>query len=148
LKAHVGEWGTADDVWRAVELLELDEVQDGIAASASRAVMRALANVRIRLNLCPTSNVMLGRVGKLEEHPIRALYDAGVNARGQRASVIREQKFEVLRTRKTMIAVLDQRQRRRIAAESLHQRERVRVGHVLVAHAATPSPRRSWRAPA
>jgi Adenosine deaminase len=31
-KAHVGEWGTADDVWRAVELLELDEVQRGIAA--------------------------------------------------------------------------------------------------------------------
>ncbi len=26
LKAHVGEWGTANDVWRAVELLELDEV--------------------------------------------------------------------------------------------------------------------------
>lgn len=78
LKAHVGEWGTADDVWRAVQLLELDEVQHGIAASASPAVMRALANARIRLNLCPTSNVMLGRVRKLEEHPIRALYDAGV----------------------------------------------------------------------
>jgi adenosine deaminase len=43
LKAHVGEWGTADDVWRAVEQLELDEVQHGIAAAESPAVMRLLA---------------------------------------------------------------------------------------------------------
>jgi adenosine deaminase len=27
LKAHIGEWGDADWVWRAVEELELDEVQ-------------------------------------------------------------------------------------------------------------------------
>lgn len=78
LKAHVGEWGTADDVWQAVELLELDEVQHGIATSTSPQAMRALANAGIRLNLCPTSNVKLGRVGRLEDHPIRVLYDAGV----------------------------------------------------------------------
>jgi adenosine deaminase len=33
LKAHVGEWGDADSVQRAVEELELDEVQHGIAAA-------------------------------------------------------------------------------------------------------------------
>jgi adenosine deaminase len=78
LKAHVGEWGTADDVRRAVEVLELDEVQHGIAASESTAVMRFLANQRIRLNICPTSNLMLGRVARLQDHPIRTLFDAGV----------------------------------------------------------------------
>jgi Adenosine deaminase len=78
LKAHVGEWGTADDVWRAVEELELDEVQHGIAAAASPSVMRMLADNHIRLNVCPTSNVMLGRVDELAKHPIRKLYDAGV----------------------------------------------------------------------
>jgi adenosine deaminase len=35
LKAHVGEWGDADTVQRAVEELELDEVQHGIAAAQS-----------------------------------------------------------------------------------------------------------------
>ena len=30
------------------------------------------------LNVFPTSNLMLGRVGALESHPIRKLYDAGV----------------------------------------------------------------------
>lgn len=78
LKAHVGEWGTADDVWQAVELLELDEVQHGIAAASSPSTMRFLAAAGVRLNVCPTSNVMLGRIARLEDHPIRQLYDAGV----------------------------------------------------------------------
>ena len=73
LKAHVGEAGTADDVWRAVEVLELDEVQHGIAAAESPQVMRMLADAGVRLNLCPTSNLKLGRVGRLEDHPIRRL---------------------------------------------------------------------------
>jgi adenosine deaminase len=78
LKAHVGEWGDADSVWRAVEELELDEVQHGIAAADSAVVMRYLAHHRIRLNICPTSNLMLGRVEDLTSHPIRKLFNAGV----------------------------------------------------------------------
>jgi adenosine deaminase len=79
VKAHVGEWGSADDTWRAVEELELDEVQHGIAAAASSpSIMQRLADRCIRLNLCPTSNVMLGRVESLAEHPIRRLFHAGV----------------------------------------------------------------------
>lgn len=78
LKAHVGEWGTADDVLRAVELLELDEVQHGIAAAQSKSVMASLAAAGTRLNICPTSNLKLGRVASLRDHPIRRLYDAGV----------------------------------------------------------------------
>lgn len=78
LKAHVGEWGSADDVWRAVEELELDEVQHGIAAAGSGPVMRQLADNNIRLNVCPTSNVMLGRVEHIASHPIRKHYEEGV----------------------------------------------------------------------
>ena len=78
LKAHVGEYGGADEVKRTVEMLHLDEVQHGIAAAESPAVMNWLADNRIRLNVCPTSNVMLGSVADLQSHPIRALYDHGV----------------------------------------------------------------------
>lgn len=78
LKAHVGEWGSADDVKREVELLELDEVQHGIAAAGDKRVMRFLADNHIRLNITPTSNLMLGRVKSLGEHPIAALYRNGV----------------------------------------------------------------------
>lgn len=45
LKAHVGEWGKAEDVHRVVECLELDEVQHGISAAEDPSVIRFL-NVR------------------------------------------------------------------------------------------------------
>ena len=78
LKAHVGEFGSAEDVRRTVEVLDLDEVQHGVAAGDSTDVMRWLADRGVRLNVCPTSNVMLGVVAELSDHPIRRLYDHGV----------------------------------------------------------------------
>lgn len=79
LEAHVGEWGTADDVIKAVEVLHLDEVQHGIAAAQSEEAIRFLVKNRIRLNITPTSNVLLGRVKDLGSHPIRRLYRSGVD---------------------------------------------------------------------
>ncbi|WP_432664373.1 adenosine deaminase [Wukongibacter baidiensis] len=78
LKAHVGEWGDADSVKRAVSELELNEVQHGIAASQSLQVMNWLSENNIQLNICPTSNVMLGRVESIKNHPIRRLFDNGI----------------------------------------------------------------------
>lgn len=79
LKAHVGEWGTAEDVRRAVECLELDEVQHGIAAAEDASVVRFLADNHIRLNITPSSNYLLGRVRDLKSHPIAKLYHSGVD---------------------------------------------------------------------
>jgi adenosine deaminase len=78
LKAHVGEYGTADDVMGAVEVLELDEVHHGIAVASSPQIMKWLAEHKIQLNVCPTSNVMLGLVDSYEKHPIRKLFDYGI----------------------------------------------------------------------
>ena len=75
LKAHVGEFGSADDVMEAVEELELDEVHHGIAAAQSVQIMKWLANNRIQLNVCPTSNIMLKVVDGYANHPIRRLFD-------------------------------------------------------------------------
>lgn len=79
LKAHVGEFGTADDVMEAVEELELDEVHHGIAATKSDFIMKWLADHKILLNICPTSNVMLNVVHNYKDHPIKLLYHAGVS---------------------------------------------------------------------
>ncbi|SFC07996.1 adenosine deaminase [Butyrivibrio sp. YAB3001] len=79
LKAHVGEWGTAEDVRRAVECLELDEVQHGIAAAEDPSVIRFLSDNHIRLNITPSSNYLLGRVKDLKSHPIAELYRNGVD---------------------------------------------------------------------
>ncbi|HKM35531.1 MAG TPA: adenosine deaminase [Lachnospiraceae bacterium] len=78
LKAHVGEFGTADDVREAVEELELDEVNHGIAAANSKPIMKFLADHQIQLNICPSSNVMLSIVEDYKYHPIRQLLEAGI----------------------------------------------------------------------
>ena len=77
-KAHVGEFGDAEEVRRTIEILDLDEVQHGIGAAESVEVMRWLSENQIQLNVCPTSNVMLDGVSDLASHPIRVLYDNGV----------------------------------------------------------------------
>ena len=79
LKAHVGEFEDADEIRRTVEVLDLDEVQHGIAAAESIEIMRWLVENQIQLNVCPTSNVMLDGVPDLASHPIRVLFDNGVS---------------------------------------------------------------------
>ncbi|MCD4657390.1 MAG: adenosine deaminase [Planctomycetes bacterium] len=78
LKAHAGEFCPAEKIQEAVEELELDEVQHGISAAASPKVMKFLADNKIRLNICPTSNVMLSRVPEMKAHPAKILYDNGI----------------------------------------------------------------------
>ena len=79
LKAHIGEWGTSDDIRRGVEILGLDEIQHGISAVESEEVIKYLIDNKIRLNITPTSNVKLGRVSSICDHPIKELYRAGVD---------------------------------------------------------------------
>lgn len=78
-KAHVGEWGTARDVVTAVEALHLSEVQHGIAAADDEGVMDFLAERKIRLNITPSSNVLLGRAPEMKNHPIAKLYRHGID---------------------------------------------------------------------
>jgi adenosine deaminase len=78
-KAHAGEFGNADSVRKTVEVLELDEVQHGIGAAESLEVMKWLSRNGISLNVCPESNVSLKRVKSYKTHPIRILFDHGVN---------------------------------------------------------------------
>lgn len=78
LKAHAGELRGADSVRRAVELFDLDAVQHGISAAEDPAVVDYLAKRGTTLNICPTSNVRLGRARSIAAHPVAALYRAGV----------------------------------------------------------------------
>lgn len=78
-RMHVGESGTANDVRKAVEVFGLDEVHHGIGAAESEEVMRFLADNRIQLNVCPSSNVMFGYASSYKAHPIKVLFENGVS---------------------------------------------------------------------
>ena len=77
-KMHVGETGSAEDVRKAVEILGLSEVHHGINASESKETMRFLSDNHIQLNICPSSNVMLGFTKDYATHPIKLLVENGV----------------------------------------------------------------------
>ncbi len=77
-KAHAGEFSDAKSVRYFVEYFDLDEVQHGIGAAADDSVLRFLADRKVRCNVCPESNVVLGAVPSLEAHPIKKMMDAGV----------------------------------------------------------------------
>ncbi|HMD31049.1 MAG TPA: adenosine deaminase [Candidatus Acidoferrales bacterium] len=86
---HAGEVGGADEVRRVVEILGAERVGHGIAAIQDPAVVEFLAERRVPLEVCPTSNLRTGALSKLtgrpaagpaklSEHPVAELFRAGV----------------------------------------------------------------------
>lgn len=78
LKAHAGEFYGSDNVRKAIESLELDELQHGIGAANDEYLMDLIKERDIRLNVCPSSNIILGAVDDIKKHPIRVLFDKGI----------------------------------------------------------------------
>jgi adenosine deaminase/aminodeoxyfutalosine deaminase len=77
LTAHAGETGGPESVWAALRL-GAERIGHGIAAARDPELMRHLRERDIPLEICITSNLATGVVQRLEDHPIRRLYDAGV----------------------------------------------------------------------
>lgn len=78
-KVHIGEFSNHQSIKEAILLLNPDEIQHGIRAVDSRETMDLILDRDIRLNLCPQSNISLGAVNDLKSHPIRELFDHGIN---------------------------------------------------------------------
>ncbi len=77
LTAHAGEACGPESVWAALEL-GAERIGHGIAAVRDPALMRHLRDRDIPLEICITSNLVTGVVRRIEDHPVRRLYDAGV----------------------------------------------------------------------
>jgi adenosine deaminase len=75
---HAGEDAGPESVRGALETLEAERIQHGVRSVEDGALVAELAERRIPLAICPTSNLRLGVVASLDEHPLRELWDAGV----------------------------------------------------------------------
>jgi aminodeoxyfutalosine deaminase len=75
---HAGEVTGAATVWDAVRELGAERIGHGIHSVQDSALLAYLAEHRIPLEVCPTSNVRTRAVPSLDEHPLPALAAAGV----------------------------------------------------------------------
>ncbi len=75
---HAGETTGPQTIWDALRDLGAERIGHGTSATQDPALLAHLAEHRIALEVCPTSNIATRAVATLEEHPIKEMVAAGV----------------------------------------------------------------------
>jgi len=75
---HVGEEGPVDDLRTAVRELGVRRIDHGFPLLDDPDLTSEVIDRRIALTCCPTSNMEIGLIDHIADHPIIALRDAGV----------------------------------------------------------------------
>lgn len=75
---HAGEGDGPPSVWAAIETLRADRIGHGVRAGEDPELVEVLADRRIPLEVCPSSNVCTRVVPSLDDHPIVDLWRRGV----------------------------------------------------------------------
>jgi len=75
---HAGETTGPQTVWDALTELRAERIGHGTSAVQDPKLLAHLAEHRIPLEVCPTSNIATRAVATLDEHPIRQMVEAGV----------------------------------------------------------------------
>ncbi|MFJ9432787.1 adenosine deaminase [Streptomyces sp. NPDC101490] len=75
---HAGETTGPQTVWDAIHDLGAERIGHGTTSVQDPALLAHLAEHRIALEVCPTSNIATRAVATLDEHPIRRMVEAGV----------------------------------------------------------------------
>ncbi|MFF5639147.1 adenosine deaminase [Streptomyces sp. NPDC012825] len=75
---HAGETTGPETVWDAIRELGAERIGHGTSSVRDPELLAYLAEHRIALEVCPTSNIATRAVAVLDEHPIRRMVDAGV----------------------------------------------------------------------
>jgi aminodeoxyfutalosine deaminase len=78
LTAHAGEAAGPESVRDAVELLGAERIGHGTSAGSDPVTLRLLAERRIPVEVCLTSNLATGVIQRIEDHPLRRFLAAGV----------------------------------------------------------------------
>ncbi|MCX2181554.1 adenosine deaminase [Streptomyces sp. SKN60] len=75
---HAGETTGPETVWDAINELGAERIGHGTSSVQDPELLKYLAEHRIALEVCPTSNIATRAVERLEDHPVRQMVEAGV----------------------------------------------------------------------
>ncbi|MEU8681311.1 adenosine deaminase [Streptomyces sp. NPDC048611] len=75
---HAGETTGPGTIWDALNDLGAERIGHGTSATQDPRLLAHLAEHRIPLEVCPTSNIATRAVRTLEEHPLKEMVAAGV----------------------------------------------------------------------
>ncbi|MBN2650932.1 MAG: adenosine deaminase [Spirochaetales bacterium] len=78
--AHAGENVGPYSIWNSINALKSERIGHGISCYQDNELLETLKERQIPLEICPTSNFFTQAYAtKYENHPIRKIFDAGVN---------------------------------------------------------------------
>ncbi|GAA0326615.1 adenosine deaminase [Streptomyces polychromogenes] len=75
---HAGETTGPETVWDALRELGAERIGHGTSSTRDPELLAHLAEHRIALEVCPTSNIATRAVADLDEHPVKEMVRAGV----------------------------------------------------------------------
>ncbi len=75
---HAGETTGPQTVWDALTDLRAERIGHGTSSARDPELLAHLAERRIPLEVCPTSNIATRAVRSLDEHPVKEFVRAGV----------------------------------------------------------------------
>lgn len=79
LTVHAGEWGGAENVRQAIELLGADRIGHGVRVLEDKSVVKLARSRGTTFEVCLTSNYQSGVVTRLADHPLACMLEAGLN---------------------------------------------------------------------
>ncbi|MGE0614963.1 MAG: adenosine deaminase [Bacteriovoracia bacterium] len=78
ITVHSGEASGPESIWEALEYLGAERIGHGVACARDPKLMEHLRDQRICLEICPTSNWLVGIFPRVEDHVLPKLLRAGV----------------------------------------------------------------------
>jgi adenosine deaminase len=75
---HAGEAAGPENIWEAIDLLHARRIGHGVTSVKDPALMKALREREICLEMCPTSNWLTQAVPSFEKHPLPVVLRAGI----------------------------------------------------------------------
>jgi adenosine deaminase len=79
LVAHAGEAAGPESIWSAIKTLNVERIGHGVTAINDNTLLREIKTRGITIETCPTSNLRIGAIKSIKDHPIRHFLNHGIS---------------------------------------------------------------------